>query len=111
VLTTHLMEEAEMVSDKIAVVDHGMLVASGTPNEIKGRVKAKARVVLKGSGGDGFSSYGELVRLGDREILYLDRPEDANEIISASLSRGLSAEVSPVTLEDVFYKLLGGQTE
>lgn len=111
ILTTHLMEEAEMVSDKIAVVDHGTLVASGTPSEIKGRVKAKARVVLKGNGGDGFNSYGELVKVGDREILYLDRADDANEIISASLSRGLSAEVAPVTLEDVFYKLLGGQTE
>jgi ABC-2 type transport system ATP-binding protein len=111
VLTTHLMEEAEMVSDKIAVVDHGTLIASGTPNEIKGTVKAKARVVLRGNGGDGFSSYGELVKLGDREILYLDDPMDANEIISASLSKGLSAEVSPVTMEDVFYKLLGGQTE
>jgi ABC-2 type transport system ATP-binding protein len=111
VLTTHLMEEAEMVSDKIAVVDHGSLVASGTPSQIKGTVKAKARVVLKGNGGDGFSSYGELVKLGDREILYLDRPETANEIVSQSLSKGLSAEVSPVTMEDVFYKLLGGQTE
>jgi ABC-2 type transport system ATP-binding protein len=111
VLTTHLMEEAEMVSDKIAVVDHGSLVASGTPNEIKGTVRAKARVVLKGNGGDGFSSYGELVKLGDREILYLDDPLDANEIVSKSLSRGLSAEVSPVTMEDVFYKLLGGQTD
>ena len=111
VLTTHLMEEAEMVSDKIAVVDHGTLVAAGTPNEIKGTVKAKARVVLRGNGGDGFGSYGELVKLGDREILYLDDPTDANEVVSASLSRGLSAEVSPVTMEDVFYKLLGGQTE
>ncbi len=111
VLTTHLMEEAEMVSDRIAVVDHGSLVTSGTPSDIRSSITAKARVVLRGSHADGFESYGELVKLGDREILYLDREETANEVVSATLSKGLSAEVSPITLEDVFYKLLGGQME
>jgi ABC-2 type transport system ATP-binding protein len=111
VLTTHLMEEAEIVSDRIAIVDHGTLVASGTPSEMRTLIKAKVRVVLRGNGGDSFGSYGELVKLGDREMLYLEEPEDANEVVSASLSRGLTAEVSPVTLEDVFYNLLGGQIE
>ena len=111
VLTTHLMEEAEMVSDRIAVVDHGSLVATGTPSEIRSSISAKARVVLRGNHPDGFESYGELVKLGDREILYLDKPETANEVVSETLAMGLAAEVSPITLEDVFYKLLGGQTE
>lgn len=111
VLTTHLMEEAEIVSDKIAIINHGALVAFGTPAEIRTSIKAKVRVVLKGNGGDSFANYGELVKLGDREILYLEDPGDANEIVSASISKGLAAEVSPVTLEDAFYKLLGGQIE
>jgi len=111
VLTTHLMEEAEIVSDKIAIVDHGALVATGTPAEIRSLIREKVRVVLKGNGGDSFSNYGEVVKLGDREILYLEDPQDANEIVSASISKGLAAEVSPVTLEDVFYRLLGGQIE
>lgn len=111
VLTTHLMEEAEIISDRIAIVDRGTLVASGTPAEIRSSIKAKVRVVLRGNGGDGFGTYGELVKLGDREILYLDELRTANDVVAAALPRGIAAEVSPITLEDVFYKLLGGEME
>jgi ABC-2 type transport system ATP-binding protein len=36
ILTTHYMEEAERLADRVAVVDHGLLVASGTPAELTG---------------------------------------------------------------------------
>jgi ABC-2 type transport system ATP-binding protein len=36
ILTTHYMEEAERLADQVAVVDHGSLVASGTPAELTG---------------------------------------------------------------------------
>ena len=108
VLTTHLMEEAEFVSDKIAIIDQGSIIASGTPGEIKSKVKAKARVVTSGNNTDAFNSFGEIVKLGDRQILYLDQPNEAKDVIDIALAKGYSAEVSPVTLEDVFYKLLGG---
>lgn len=110
-LTTHLMEEAEMVSDRIAMMDHGSLVAIGTSKEIKASIKAKVRVVFEGNNGDNLGQYGEFVKLGDREILYLNEPQDASKVVTESLSRGLSAEVSTITLEDVFYKLLGGKIE
>ncbi len=108
VLTTHLMEEAEFLSDRIAIIDAGGIVASGAPGEIKGLVKAKARVVLGGNHTDEYDRFGEVVKLGDRQILYLDEPGDATKVVDLALANGLSAEVSPVTLEDVFYKLLGG---
>jgi ABC-2 type transport system ATP-binding protein len=108
-LTTHLMEEAEFVSDRIAIIDQGSIVASGTPGEIKSLVKVKARVVIGGNHTDEFNSYGEVVKLGDRQILYLDQAGDARNVVDLALSKGLSAEVSPVTLEDAFNKLLGGE--
>jgi ABC-2 type transport system ATP-binding protein len=36
-LTTHYMEEAEAVADKIAIIDHGKIIESGTVDEIKKR--------------------------------------------------------------------------
>jgi ABC-2 type transport system ATP-binding protein len=111
ILTTHLMEEAEFVSDKLAIISQGSIVATGTPMEVRSMLKAKARVVIGGNHSGDFSSYGELVRLGDRQILYLDDPRHANEVVTSALSSGLSAEVSPITLEDVIYRLLGGQFE
>lgn len=111
ILTTHLMDEAEFVSDRISVMDKGKVVASGTLEEIRGRVKAKARVVIGGNGTHDFSSYGEVVALGDRQILYLDDPVVAGEVVSSALSKGLTAEASKVTLEDVFHGLLGGDSQ
>jgi ABC-2 type transport system ATP-binding protein len=40
-LTTHYMEEAEKISDKVAIIDHGKIVKMGTPDEIKKKTKSK----------------------------------------------------------------------
>jgi ABC-2 type transport system ATP-binding protein len=36
VLTTHYMEEADRMCGRVAIVDHGRIVAEGTPHELKG---------------------------------------------------------------------------
>jgi ABC-2 type transport system ATP-binding protein len=38
-LTTHLMEEAERMADRVAILDHGKIVARGTPSELKDQTK------------------------------------------------------------------------
>jgi ABC-2 type transport system ATP-binding protein len=38
ILTTHFMEEAERLADHVAIIDHGRLVAEGTPTELTGSV-------------------------------------------------------------------------
>jgi ABC-2 type transport system ATP-binding protein len=37
--TTHYMEEAEQIADEVAVIDHGKIIARGTPNELKEKTK------------------------------------------------------------------------
>ena len=41
-LTTHYMEEAEKVSDKIAIIDHGKIIAKGTPEELKQKTNSNS---------------------------------------------------------------------
>jgi ABC-2 type transport system ATP-binding protein len=41
-LTTHYLEEADMLCDRIFIIDHGRIVADGTPEELKRRVAAEA---------------------------------------------------------------------
>lgn len=106
-LTTHMMEEAEIVSDRLAIVNKGSVAACGRPDEIKELVREKFRVVVNGDFKQ-LSSFGEVAKLGDRNIVYVKTQDDAVDLLKASLKMNLRAEASPVTLEDVFVKLVGG---
>ena len=44
-LTTHYLEEADALSDRIAIIDHGKIVALGTPDELKRQVAGDVVVV------------------------------------------------------------------
>jgi len=108
-LTTHNMEEAEMVSDRLAIINKGQVIAEGSPEAVKGLVAEKYRVVLEGNitlfpafkNDDG-------VMLGDRYILFVRNENEVANMMRKALKAGLRAHVSPITLEDVFVKLAGG---
>jgi len=106
-LTTHMMEEAEIVSDRLAIINKGGVIANGRPDEIKGLAKEKYRVVVEGDF-ERLSDFGEVAKLGDRNIVYVKTQNEALELLKTTLKMGLRAEASPVTLEDVFVKLVGG---
>ena len=44
-LTTHYLEEADVLSDRLAIMDHGKIVAEGTPRELKAQIAGDAIVV------------------------------------------------------------------
>lgn len=106
-LTTHMMEEAEIVSDRLAIINKGSVIANGRPDEIKGLAKEKYRVVVEGNF-ERLSDFGEVAKLGDRNIVYVKTQNEAIELLKTTLKMNLRAEASPVTLEDVFVKLIGG---
>ncbi len=106
-LTTHMMEEAEIVSDRLAIINKGQVTAVGRPDEIKALAKEKYRVVISGNF-DKLSDYGEVVKMGNRQIVYVKTQSEALELLKTTLELKLRAEASPVTLEDVFVKLIGG---
>ncbi len=108
-LTTHMMEEAEMVSDRLAIVNQGRIVAYGRPDEIKGLVKERFRVVVNGDLGE-FVNSGKVAKLGDRTIVYVKTQDEAIDLLKTTLKMNIRAEASPVTLEDVFVKLIGDLT-
>ncbi|MEM3730334.1 MAG: ABC transporter ATP-binding protein [Candidatus Bathyarchaeia archaeon] len=110
VLTTHIMEEAEMVSDRLAIINKGEVISQGTTEEIKGLIKEKYRVVVEGNLKALESTINNTasVKFGNKQIIYLKDGDEAIELVRKALKRGLKAEASPVTLEDVFVKLVGG---
>lgn len=106
-LTTHMMEEAEMVSDRLAIINKGEVIANGRLDEIKGLTQEKYRVVVGGKF-EKLSDYGDVAKLGDRNIVYVKTQNEALELLKETLKMNMRAEASPVTLEDVFVKLIGG---
>ncbi len=47
VITTHYIEEAERLCDRVAIVDHGKVIAIGTPQELKNRSGDKTRIEVQ----------------------------------------------------------------
>ena len=56
VLTTHYMDEAEILCDRVAIIDHGRVIALGTPTELIGALAAPQVVVRNGTLEDVFMS-------------------------------------------------------
>jgi ABC-2 type transport system ATP-binding protein len=115
-LTTQYLEEADELADRIALLDHGTLVAEGTPGELKRRIPG-GHVRLQFAYPDGLeaaaSTLGETVR--DDEALTLQVPSDGSvKSLRAMLGRldDASIEVSELSihtpdLDDVFLALTG----
>jgi ABC-2 type transport system ATP-binding protein len=108
VVTTHNMEEAETISDRVAVINAGRIVAQGTPEEVRSVVGYAHRVDLRGEGIDPeeLSGYGLVRRIGDRYRVYLS-DSAAKELLDLTIARGWAASLSRTTLEDAFVLLVG----
>ena len=114
VITTHYMDEAEQLCDRLVVMDQGLIVASGTPRVLIDSIVSKEAVELhlEPDDGEGLTArLGTLVdrveMLGDRLCLY---GKDGDEILERVLSLGIhpiSAFVRRAGLEDVFLALTG----
>jgi len=122
-LTTHYMEEADQLCDRIAIIDGGRIAALGTPPELKRRILAEQVVRLEVSvEGDESALISSLSRRGQvvrhaREnglLAVTVHCDSARDFVPAafdvSRAEGCSirhVEVVPVTLEDVFIELTG----
>jgi ABC-2 type transport system ATP-binding protein len=106
-LTTHIMEEAEMLSDRLAIIDKGNVVADGTLDEIRSLAKEKFRVVVEGNHHDLVLETNSHTKLGNKQIVYVADEDEALELVGTALKKGLKAEAARITLEDLFVRLVG----
>jgi ABC-2 type transport system ATP-binding protein len=114
-LTTHYMEEAERLADRIAVIAAGVIVAEGTPQTLGGRQVGGARISFALPAGTGVADLpaalaeraqeegGDLIALPSTTVT-----ADLHSLSGWALDRGLELdelEVRRPTLEDVYLKL------
>jgi lipooligosaccharide transport system ATP-binding protein len=114
VLTTHYMDEAEQLCDRLVVMDGGRFVAEGTPRSLIDRFSTREVLELRFPVDDHARIAGEVTGLADRVevlpdrlLLYTDDGDAADEAVHARGLRPLSVLVRRSTLEDVFLRLTG----
>jgi len=112
VLSTHYMDEAEALSDELAIIDHGRMLASGTPAEVCSKhLCSKIRVdVASGFSEPELEAYGKVIKFGNLSRVFVDE-QTAEKISKEALTRKASISISPVTLDDVFVEIVGSGIE
>ena len=117
IVTTHYMEEAEENCDRLAIINHGRLLASGSPRDLISRIEASYAVKLvtasplDGEQLEALRTGGEVAVTaeGNAYFLKLDgSPVALQELLHRVEGTGVALEqleITPVTLEDVFIEL------
>ena len=121
VLTTHYMEEAEALCDRLAIMDQGRLVAVDAPGKLISQLQATytVKLVVASPLTDDqlalLNGDGEVVHLTEKNS-YLLRLRNTPKALGAMLDELARSdisldhlEVTPVTLEDVFLELTGNE--
>ncbi len=116
VLTTHYLDEAEQLADDVAIMNHGRIIARGSPRDLISRLGEGTTIVLAGAGKaalDALAAIGIQASLEDGSVLV--RVKEAADLRSV-LARVTAIDV-PLgevytkrgTLEDVFLKVVGAR--
>jgi ABC-2 type transport system ATP-binding protein len=115
ILTTHYMDEAEALADRLAVIAGGRIVAEGTPDSIGGRSVSEATVRFHLPDGVGatdlppaLAAAEQTTRSGALELTTNDELRVVHELTGWALDRDVALQgltVSRLTLEDVYLRL------
>jgi len=113
-LTTHYMDEAEMLSDNIVIIDKGRIIAQGIMNELRKIIPQNIRVDIAKDTVDTnlLKTYGSVVETGTNTIRVFAFDSAVKELSEFAIKKNIPFTVSPITLDDVFVSLVGdGQIE
>jgi ABC-2 type transport system ATP-binding protein len=118
-LTTHYMDEAQALADRVAVIASGRIIAAGTPDDLGGRRDAECVISFELPGGDSATVQaavaGEWSRTNGRLSLRTGDPtRSLHELTGWALANGIGLEGLEVTrpsLEDVYLELTAAEEE
>jgi len=114
VLTTHYMDEAEQLCDRLVVMDRARIVAAGSPRQLIEHYSTREVVELRFAAATADQVNGRFEGIADRVEVLPDRvllyTDDGEAAVAAALRQGMQPASSLIrrsTLEDVFLRLTG----
>jgi len=107
-LTTHYLDEADALSQRLYIIDRGTVLVTGTAEDLKRSVGGTLKVLLPDGAAEveRFRSFGSCVKDGE-SLTVIASPERLGELMDVAVRSHLTATVGPVTLEEAFLRVVG----
>jgi ABC-2 type transport system ATP-binding protein len=107
-LTTHYLDEAEALSERLYIIERGRVLVDGTAATLKQEFGGSLRVSIPDGGrlAETVQSFGSVLVDGGT-LHVITTPERLPELMGLAVREHLSATVGPVTLEEAFLKVVG----
>jgi ABC-2 type transport system ATP-binding protein len=111
-LTTHSMEEAEFLADRVGIIDHGHLVALGTVSELRRHAPGRQKVVMAENALPLrlVEPFGRVELYAGKWAVFVDSDTDLRRLLELTVERRIEAAVLNSTLEDAFVQLVRGES-
>ena len=105
-LTTHYLEEAERLADNIGVLDNGKLMALGTLDDLRKKVKYSYGIKILSKAHIEKPKHGMVVKGIDDNYQIVTTEKEANAISSRLIKNGVRFSMNPLSLDDIFYYIV-----
>jgi len=100
-LTTHYMDEAEKLANRLAIIEKGRLVFLGTVDEAKAKAGVGMRLIVESAHGDADS----------RQVVHPSSDQEILTVVERSIREGLKVTFQPPSLEEAFIHIVGGSID
>jgi ABC-2 type transport system ATP-binding protein len=107
-LTTHYLDEAEVLSNRLYIVERGAVLSAGTAEELKASVGGTLKVLIPSGAAqvEQFRSFGTCVTDG-LSLTVIVNPHTLGDVMEIVERSEMTATVGPVTLEEAFLRAVG----
>ncbi len=110
-LTTHYLEEAASLADRIGILSEGQLLAADSLQGLRAKVNYEYSIKIPSSATLPENPEGEITRGKDGSTQILTDEETAKTISVSMLKQGTRFSISPVSLDDIFFRMVGREAE
>ena len=105
-LTTHYLEEAERLADKIGILEGGKIMALGTMEELRKKVKYPYSIKILSKTGMIRPKSGHIIKGVDDQYQIVTTESEANRLSKELIGKNVRFSMNPLVLDDIFYYIV-----